>query len=188
MADRAGRLPERRGRRRRRIASDYWPSYDLIARSDTTVPGPRGRKARLGLACRLHERPVMNRLVVRAPILAALLVLAASSGCGDSAEPDTRSPTAGASGQKAESGAGGAAGHEPDDYVVCPTEPPMAGEPCRQENKLCQYKRSGPCPPNPDQLRVCRSGKWIVTGPTIACEGRARDAGQDTDSGQDAGE
>jgi len=98
-------------------------------------------------------------------ILLGMLLI--SVGCRDDA-PDSSGPAAnggGSSGQSTTSKGG-----SPATYESCPPEVPEAGTACRvREGELCQWKRGGPCPPDPDQLRNCVRGKWIASAPAIAC-------------------
>jgi len=67
----------------------------------------------------------------------------------------------------------------------CPLEVPVVGEACQTTSMLCQYKRGGPCPPDPDQLRVCTNGSWAALAPAIACGTRAMGRSAIDDAGSD---
>lgn len=103
------------------------------------------------------------------PIAFTALLAVLSSGCADSsgAKPADSGTAAGASGGVA--AVGGASGGDAEDHG-CPAELPNVGESCQTREPLCVYKRRGPCPPDPDQLRQCVNGKWAATAPAILCE------------------
>ena len=67
----------------------------------------------------------------------------------------------------------------------CPDEVPDVDTACRSVVDLCDYRRNGPCPPDPDQLRRCVDGKWVALAPTIACGPIAGRAAPDVDAGAD---
>lgn len=65
-----------------------------------------------------------------------------------------------------------------DERLFCPEEVPAGGSPCDCAEMFCMYLRGGPCPPDPDQLRQCIDGKWVVTAPASDCWNRSdEDAG-----------
>jgi hypothetical protein len=107
-------------------------------------------------------------------MLSLLLALGASTAC-DAAGEDT---PADAGHSKPDSSAADSGN---TDNSECPDKAPAAGEPCSGMQRLCTYKHSGPCRPDPDQLRVCGNGKWGIATPAIDCEAKARhdDAGSD---------
>jgi hypothetical protein len=99
-----------------------------------------------------------NRSIIVVQLLAWICI----AGCIEEIE---REPTAGGTG------------------VGCPVDVPAPGEHCQTTQMACTYKRNGPCPPNPDQIRQCIDGKWVASVPTIACgpfpRADAEDAGSD---------
>lgn len=115
----------------------------------------------------------------------AALPMAACSGDDDDAPGSADgaghvASTGGASGKSGHAGSVSNAGADASADQACPTEIPTIGQPCRtRASELCQWKRSGPCPPDPDQLRKCINGIWTALAPAIAC--------RDLDAGNDAG-
>jgi hypothetical protein len=107
--------------------------------------------------------------------LALLLALSAAAACGDDTIEPPSTETTGDAGHSKPDASAADSGNT--DNSECPDTAPAAGEPCSGMQRLCTYKHRGPCPPDPDQLRVCHDGKWAITAPLVACEGRHEDAG-----------
>jgi hypothetical protein len=105
-------------------------------------------------------------------LLGVMLTLRLASACGnDASDPWILGPGSTAGNGAGNSGQSPATGGKPATASKsCPGQIPVVGDPCQvPEGELCQWKRSGPCPPDPDQLRMCSHGQWVALAPAIAC-------------------